>query len=295
MHKVHYASAQSESFVARTIECFYPGDSFPAISITGKACSLNCKHCGRKYLEGMIPATTPDELCAVAEALAHRGAKGFLLSGGADLSGKVRLVDYVDAIKEIKSTTELRINAHVGLISSEDVKRLVGSGIDGFSVDIYGSDETIREVLGINADAQDYLRDYDDFVRWGAPIVAPHICIGIHGGQLVGELAAIEMLGPRAPRTLVLISLIPTKGTQYENVAVPSAGDIMSVVRKAREVLPDTRLLLGCMRSKLDRSNEHSLVAAGLDGIVLPANGTVEKLLAEGYRIRKRSVCCAMQ
>ncbi|XUM19837.1 hypothetical protein ACRAVF_19425 [Bradyrhizobium oligotrophicum S58] len=36
--------------------------SFPAFSITGAACALNCDHCQAKILEPMIAATTPDEL-----------------------------------------------------------------------------------------------------------------------------------------------------------------------------------------------------------------------------------------
>ncbi|OGS45080.1 MAG: hypothetical protein A3K76_01755 [Euryarchaeota archaeon RBG_13_57_23] len=280
--------------VARTIECFYPGDSFPAISITGRACSMNCKHCGKKYLEGMVPATTPGDLLEIAEALAQRGANGFLLSGGADPLGKVKLANYAEAISEIKSSTDLKINAHIGLTSTSDINRLVESGIDAFSVDVYGSDETIHEVLGLDAEVRDYHRVLDDLEHAGAKIVAPHICIGIHGGELRGEFDAIKALKSHAPKTLILISLIPTKGTAYQDVAAPSASDIISVVRNARESLPRTRLLLGCMRSKLDRSHECGLVAAGLDGIVLPANSTVERLIAEGYRIRKRSVCCSI-
>lgn len=280
--------------MARTIECFYPGDSFPAISITGRACSLDCKHCGRKYLEGMIPATTPDSLLEIAEALARRGANGFLLSGGADTTGRVRLSDYAGAIKEIKSSTDLKVNAHIGLASTDEISRLIDSGIDAFSVDVYGSDETIHDVLGLGAHVRDYLRVIEDLRSAGAKNIAPHICIGIHGGELRGEFEAIRSLGPLAPESLILLSLIPTKGTQYETVSSPAPADVISVVRNARETLPETRLLMGCMRSKLDRSHEYDIVAAGLDGIVLPSNSTVDRLVSEGYKVRKRSVCCSL-
>lgn len=276
-----------------TIECFYPGRGFPAISVTGKACFLDCKHCARKYLEGMIPATTPDELIDVAEALAERGAKGFLLSGGVNSSGKVRVPEFVGAIKEIKSTTDLRINAHIGLASTEEIKALVGSGIDSFSVDVYGSDETIEEVLGLGARTEDYLRVVEDLKAQGAR-VAPHICIGIHGGKLKGELLAVERLRKIEPELLIFISLIPTRGTAYQSVAPPSKDMVVSVVRHAKKELPGTMLLLGCMRSKLDRSAEMDIISSGLDGIVLPANSTVEALKKNGYAVRKRSECCSL-
>ena len=278
----------------RTIECFYPGRSFPSISVTGKSCDLNCKHCSKKYLEGMIPASIPADLLEIAEALAERGAKGFLLSGGADRSGRVRMADYVPAIEEIKSTTDLRINAHVGLTPTKELERLVRSGIDSFSVDVYGSDDTIREVLGLSAKADDYFEVVETLMKLGAPIVAPHICIGIHGGVVRGEFTAIERLVSLEPKVLIFISLIPTKGTAYAGLPPPSSGAVISVVTKARKELPNTKLLLGCMRSKLDRSSEHEIVLAGLDGIVLPVAATVERLRAEGYQIRKRATCCSL-
>ena len=277
----------------RTVECFYPGDSSPAISVTGTSCSLDCKHCSRKYLEGMVPARTPSDLLDVADALAERGAAGFLLSGGVDRSGKVGLGDFVPAISEIKSTTDLRINAHVGLLGPGEAASLVGSGIDSFSVDLYGSDDTVLEVLGLGAKATDYFGVYTSLKGAGAPVVAPHICVGVHEGKLRGEFKAIEMLRSSQPRTLILISLIPTKGTSYESVRAPSAEMVASVVRKARQELPDTKIVLGCMRSKRDRSSEAELVEAGLDGIVLPATSTVEKLRAGGYSVRKRALCCS--
>jgi len=276
------------------VECFYPGKSFPAISTTGERCSLNCRHCARKYLEGMIPATNPDDLLEVAEALAERGAKGFLLSGGVDLSGKVRLQDFVDVIKEIKSTTDLLINAHIGLTPKREIEALVRSGVDAFSVDVYGDRETIGEVLGLSARPDDYLQVARDLVSAGASVVAPHVCIGIHAGQLKGEHAAIEALREVEPDVLVLISLIPTKGSAYAEVPAPSRTDILEVVRIARSDLPDAKLLMGCMRSKKDRSLEIEAVSAGLDGIVLPSDTTVQQLRSEGYVVKKRAVCCAL-
>lgn len=242
----------------------------------------------------MITATTSEELLDVSEALAERGAKGFLLSGGSDSEGKVPISEFLQAIREIKSTTDLKINAHIGLSSKGEIDDLVRSGIDSFSVDLYGSDETIREVLGLHAKVEDYVNVVSHLCKAGAPVVAPHICIGIHEGGLRGEFHAIESLKRFAPKVLVLISLMPTSGTAYEDVLAPDKEMMLSVVRRARDDLPDTKLLLGCMRSKRNRSWEYDLVAAGLDGIVLPSASTVERLKREGYSTKKRAVCCSI-
>ena len=216
------------------------------------------------------------------------------MSGGSDAVGKVNLSPFVPAIKEIKSTTDLKINAHVGLTPTEELRQLVSSGIDSFSVDLYGDDLTIHEVLGLDARADDYFRVFEDLGKLGARTVAPHICVGIHGGELKGERRAIERLKKLEPRTLILISLIPTKGSAYEAVSAPSGNLIRSVIERAREELPDTKLVLGCMRSKLDRTSECDLVRAGLDGIVLPATKTVERLRTDGYTIKRRATCCSL-
>lgn len=242
----------------------------------------------------MISATTPEELMEVAEALAERGAQGFLLSGGSDNSGKVRLVDFSEAIEEIKRTTDLKVNAHIGLTPLDEIQQLVKCGIDSFSVDVYGAEKTIREVLGLNANPEDYIEVVENLQRSGANVVAPHICVGIHSGRLVGEFSAIEGLRKVEPDVLILITLIPTKGTEYDLVTPPSKDMIISVIRKARTDLPGAKLMLGCMRSKLDRSSEFDFVEAGLNGIVLPAPSTVERLKSEGYTIKKRSVCCSL-
>ena len=280
--------------MARVVECFYPGDGFPAISVTGRQCALKCKHCGKKYLDGMVPATKPEELLEVAEVLAERGAKGFLLSGGSDSSGRVRVAEFSDAISEIKQTTDLLINAHVGLSKRSDLERLVRSGVDAFSTDLYGDSQTIAEVLGITASPEDYYQVVRDLRELGAPRVAPHVCVGIRGGKLGSELRAIQAVKALAPQALILISLMPTKGTAYERMTPPSKADLLEVARTARDMMPDAKLLLGCMRSKLDRSSEVDMVGAGIDGIVLPASATVERLRDKGYLIKKQSTCCAM-
>jgi uncharacterized radical SAM superfamily protein len=118
--------------------------------------------------------------------------------------------------------------------------------------------------------------------------------VGIHGGKLRGEIAAVERLGPLDPKELVLISLIPTAGTTYQAVPPPAKEAVLSVIRASKENLPRTRLMLGCMRSKKDREMEFDLIQAGLDGIVMPANSTVDQLERAGYELKKRGVCCAI-
>ena len=94
-------------------------NQFPAISVTGKACALNCAHCGRKKLSSMISATNAEELFKLAKQLANDGSKGFLLSGGCTSSGSVDFQEVLPAIKKIKKELDLDIFVHTGLISRQ--------------------------------------------------------------------------------------------------------------------------------------------------------------------------------
>lgn len=263
------------------------------MSTTGRSCSLACRHCAGRYLEGMAPVTDPEELVAFARSLASAGGRGFLLSGGCDAAGRVRLERFAQAIREIKGSTDLVVNAHVGLTPRGGLEELFEAGVDCFSVDVYGDDETVEEVLGIRASAEDYAAVVGHLVEMGAR-VAPHICMGVRGGALGHERAAVDRMVPHSPGTLVLISFIPTSGTAYASRSPPEGGDIVSLVSYARSSLPRTRLLLGCMRSRRDRSWELEAVMAGLDGIVLPSEATVRAAASLGYEVRKKETCCAI-
>lgn len=278
----------------RTLDCYYPGKAFPSVSTTGTACSMDCKHCSGRYLEGMFPATGPEDLLAFAEALAEAGGEGLLLSGGCDPGGRVVLDRFVPAIRAIKETTSLKVNAHIGLTPGDALRDLVSSGVDAFSVDVYGDDETIREVLGLGAKATDYIGVVRHLKELGAPTVAPHICVGVMGGEIRAERVALRHLAPVEPDALVVISFVPTRGTAYASRAPPNGADIVSFISDARASLPDTRLLLGCMRSRKDRSWEAEAVMAGLDGIVSPSEGTVASVSARGLEVRRKTTCCAL-
>ncbi len=216
-----------------------------------------------------------------------------LISGGSTIDGRLDLARFTGAIRTIKETTNLLVNAHIGLASRAEIDALVASGIDAFSVDVHGSEDTIREVFGIDAGPDDYLRVMDDLVQAGAPIVAPHICIGLRGGRIEGEYMALSAVAARNPGLLVLISLMPTKGTAYEGVPAPSGEDVLGIVSEARRILPGTRLLIGCMRDRTDRGWEVAAVEAGADGIVMPSAATVRALRESGYEIVERRTCCA--
>ena len=104
--------------------------SFPAFSITGGACALNCDHCQAKILEPMIAATSPAELeRKVRDLVLLKDLRGFLLSGGSNRRNEVPYERYYPTIEKLKRDFPyLRIAAHSALLDERRAKRMEVGG-----------------------------------------------------------------------------------------------------------------------------------------------------------------------
>ena len=272
---------------------YYPGASFPSVSVTGATCSLHCKHCNARYLEGMRPAETPEKLIDFALNLEKSGGEGFLLSGGSDGSGVVPLGRYTGAIKRIKEETELIINAHIGFAEREDIEGLVSAGIDVFSVDVVGNNSTVKRVYGLDRTTTDYVSLLNNLEEFGA-IVAPHITAGLDFGEIKGEYKAVDMVSGYNLHTLVFLSLIPTRGTAMEQVPPLPEKDFLSLLKYGTERF-DGEVLVGCMRPRHRKEWEVRAVESGIKGMVIPAASTLTFLWDKGMEVKVHNHCCALR
>jgi len=234
----------------------------------------------------MIECTRPELLIKLANKLETNGANGFLLSGGCDTEGRVPLDRFYPVIKEIKSSTALRVNLHVGLIRPEEIQEVAESGVDTASVEVIGDDDTIREVYNLKANKERYETMLTSLHDKGANVV-PHITVGLHFGELRGEESALEMIEKIKPKAIVLNSLLPTKETAMENARSNSA-DYISVLASARKRFPNSNIMMGCMRPRIARVEREAL-RIGIDGIVLPSRKIIEE-----FRHENIELCCAV-
>jgi len=273
----------------------YPHPRFPVLSITGRACALNCKHCGKHYLEHMPPCLTPDALHATCTELAANGARGLLLSGGYNTEGYVPFEPFLDAIERVKRETGLFISAHTGLVPSWLAHELGRAGVDLADFDLIGDDETIGLVLGIDRTVEDYRRTMKT-LKHSLPYVAPHICIGLHAGGIRGERKALELAAEISPQVLVMLVLAPTLGTGFERVTGPSPEAVGEIITEARTELPEAKLALGCMRPRDGRRAEFELQAlhSGVDRIEIPSELTLETARKIGLKVHRLDMCCAV-
>ncbi|MCX9011693.1 MAG: hypothetical protein OIN66_11305 [Candidatus Methanoperedens sp.] len=276
------------------INFFITSHLFPSISITGSACALMCKHCEGKLLEPLIPATTCEELERKALQLHRRGAKGILLTGGCDERGRVHVNNLIPAIKAIKEKTDLLIIAHTGFISLEDAKALKDSGLDGIGFDVLGDMGTAREVYGLVVSEKEYIESLRAIENPGI-MVFPHVCVGLHFGELRGELRALELIQNINPTTVIITGLMPVTGTPMAHIK-PRPSDFEKVIKRAIELFPGTPVVLGCAHSSgRDREEiERIALRSGVSGIAAPTMATVGFAEENGYQIHYYGTCCGL-
>jgi uncharacterized radical SAM superfamily protein len=267
---------------------FIPGKDFPSVSVTGTRCSLGCLHCRGHFLKGMTPAEKPRDLWRIATRLQESGGTGLLLSGGCDERGRVPMGDFAGTLKRIKRETELLINVHPGFVTSAEAEMLRGAGVDTVSIDVVGSDETLRDVYHLDRSTADVERSLRNLREASVPLT-PHICVGVHGGLMKGEMRALEMVSESDPKALVITSLLPVRGTPFEANRTADE-DVVGFFLEARRALPNTRIVLGCMRPRNVSSLDEALLREGIDGIAVPLPST----LRNGSSNPIKRVCCSL-
>ncbi len=252
-----------------------------SISVTGKACALNCAHCGGRYLEHMQPI----------DSLDLRSARSCLISGGCDPRGAVPIGAHAQKVARLG--VDRRLNLHVGLMDATELAGLE-LPIDVISMDIVGDRQAALAVYGLDVTLEQYMAQLDA-MRQIAPVV-PHITIGLHAGQIRGEYAAIDALRERPIDRLVFIVLIPTPGTRYADCDAPPLEDVAHVLAYARCALPDTRIYLGCMRphGRYRQQLDVLAVRAGVNAIVNPTRAGEQAVQAAGLSVIWGDECCAL-
>jgi len=272
--------------------------AFPPISLTGLSCSLNCKHCNKYYLRHMIHAKNPEKLFRVCKALYEKGVPGVLLSGGSRKDGTVPLDEFADVMAKIKKETGLLFLAHTGLVNYENAKILKESGLDGVLIDVVGSQETAKKIFGIKIGPEDYMKTFKALEKVGVPNISPHICVGLHFGRLKGEAKALELISKTKISTVVIVVLIPTKGTEMANVPPPSPEDVAKVVAIANLMFPRVPVSLGCVRpGKTYRSKiDEMTIKAGVGRLAIPTKSSIKVAAHMGLKTRfyDQVMCCCL-
>lgn len=280
------------------LKIYIPNKRFPAISITGNECALECAHCNKKYLDGMKPILNNEDLENFLMNLSKEGGKGVLLSGGCEPDGSVPLLNYLDTVKKVKRKTKLIINTHTGLLNEETAKKLAEANVDIVSFDINMDEEIIRDIYRLDRDLSDYERAVKLLTKYKLNIV-PHVCIGLYYGELHRELESIKFIKEMGidPSLIVLIALIPPTTSEIL-FKRPNPEDIAKIIAAIRFIFPHTEISLGCMRPRGDIKVdiEKYAIKAGITRLEIPSKTTLKwlKQINPEINLKYFSACCAI-
>jgi len=271
--------------------------SFPAFSVTGGACALNCDHCQARILEPMIPATSPAEFDRkVRDLIMLKDLRGFLLSGGSNRRNEVPYDRYYPIIENLKRDFPyLRIAVHSALLDERRAKAMEAAGVDVAMLDVIGAQETIREVYHLDRPVADFESTLAALAATKMDIV-PHIVIGLHYGRLLGEENALDIVSRHRCTALILVVVTPIYAPADRPFATIATDDVAQVLVAARRRISHAPVQLGCVRP----AGRHKLVTdayavmAGFDGIAYPAEGIVALARAVGRPIEQEHACCSM-
>ncbi len=275
------------------LKFYYPIPRFPSVSVTGVRCDLGCNHCKGHYLRNMPDVSSPEKLREFCINHQRRGGIGLLVSGGSTKAGRVPLKSFTKVLRWVKDNTDLIVNLHTGMLNENEAEEIASTGIDIASVDVVGSRETLREVYGLDVTVDEYNETLSKLADAGV-YVAPHICVGLHFGGVVGELKAIEFAAQVEPEVIVFLSLIPTLGTPMERVRAPSVDAIIYLINEARRMSPISEISLGCMRSSDYKVElEQKAVKAGVSRVAMASRSTEKWAAEDGYIVKRMDGCCA--
>lgn len=269
---------------------------FEPVSVTGTRCELSCKHCNKHYLKHMQKADSKESLEKLAVSLSKSNVKGIVLSGGTLADGSVPVYEYAEVLKKIKDETGLMMNAHTGVLTEDQAKRF-SLFLDAALTDVVYDSKTVKEVMGLNLRPEDYSNTLRLLRRFGVKNLSPHIIVGLNYGKIKGELAALDLLREFHPNNVVIVVLIPTKGTQMEGLSPPDIGDVSKIISIARLMYPSTNISLSCVRpgGRYRLRLDEEAVKAGVNKIAIPSKGAYNAAAYLGFRIEEinESRCCS--
>jgi uncharacterized radical SAM superfamily protein len=287
----------------RKIDFYLPGmitlnkerGKYPAVSITGNKCELNCDHCGSGLLESMLPSLTPDDLVKRCIRLEKAGNVGCLISGGCLKDGSLPWEFFIEALSEIKRRTSLTISIHSGLIDFRTAKKLKEAGVDQALIDVVGDDETLQTVYHLDKGVESIKHSLRALTKAQIPIV-PHIVAGLNYGKIRGELNALKILSEFNPEKLVIVVLMPLGGTPMQGVSPPGPYEVAEILARARMELPDTLISLGCARprGKISEELERIAIDAGVNRMAIWSEEALLRAKDYGLAVQFHKTCCSV-
>lgn len=272
---------------------------YPAVSITGSECELQCEHCKGNLLEPMIPALNPDELIQRCLRLDQKGAVGCLISGGSTRDGRLPWSEFAPAIAEIKKQTDLKVSVHTGYLDKSEASALKQAGVDQALIDVIGDEDTLKEIFHLDIGLERVEETLAALFGAGLSVV-PHIITGVYYGEIRGEMRALEMIAQYTPELLVYIVMMPLTRTPLfkllNKLDKPAPQEVAEIIARGRLAMPGTIMSLGCARPRNKRGEliEQYALDCGINRMALYSDEVVQQAQDYGLEITYEKSCCSV-
>jgi uncharacterized radical SAM superfamily protein len=245
----------------------------------------------------MIPATNPAMLDEkVRHLIDSQQLSGFLLSGGSNRRNEINYSRYMPVIEGLKRDfPQLKVAVHTALLDESRAREMESAGVDTVMMDVIGAQETIEQVYKLQRPVEDFEKTLAALCATSME-VTPHIVVGLHYGQILGEANALDMVSRYDVNALVLVVIMPFYARPGTFVT-PETSDVGRIFLEARERLADQQVLLGCARppGMHKRVTDAYAIMAGLDGIAFPADGAVSVAHTIGRPFEQAHSCCSIK
>ncbi len=222
---------------------FVPKGKFAEVSITGYSCPLNCPICRGKWLKGMIPATSPDDLIRVGRKLRKEGVEGILISGGLGLDGKLPVRPFASAIRELKRMGFF-ISVHTGVVGRGEAELLSRAQVDLADYELILDGEAIKRAKSLPLKPEDFIRSMELLMESSIEVV-PHVTVGLPGSKEEWYTEAADTIKELGISRSVVLVFVPTPGTPFESHDPPHPSRVVEAVRILSK---SSKVSLGCMR-----------------------------------------------
>ncbi|MFH1628266.1 MAG: hypothetical protein ABIE47_06030 [Pseudomonadota bacterium] len=168
------------------------------------------------------------------------------------------------------------------------------AGINQALIDVMGDDTTCSKIY--NLDGLKPVIQALKSIKQSDLALIPHVVAGLYYGKIRAEYQALEIIRQYIPAALVIVVLNPLKGTPMAHFKPPSPLEVGRLIAKARLMMPDIPISLGCERPRTKEGKllEKLAILAGANRMAVWSDDAIDEAKSLGLKLRFQPTCCSL-
>ena len=249
--------------------CTKEFDSCSIINARSGKCSENCKWCAQSAHHHTncesYQMVDHDECMAMARHNHQKGVKRFsLVASGRSVKG-LAFNKMCSMLEEVKREVGISTCASLGLIGSEEMKRLHAAGVNRYHCNLETAPSHFATLCTTHT-VEDKIA-----TLLAAKAEGMEVCSGgiIGMGENMKQRIELALALRRVePHSIPINVLSPIKGTPLENTPLISEQEILDTIAIFRFIHPDIILRFAGGRARMSRDNQLKALKIGMNGAV---------------------------